>query len=202
MNKIDEFYKLDSSIKVFSKNYIQYVSDVIQSISLDEIQGFIEVLLKARNEGSCIYFIGNGGSAATASHFVNDISIGTNSKNKPFRAVSLCDNQAVITAIANDSGYKEVFSQQLEVLLEKGDVVVAISASGNSENILRAMSVAKQKHATTVGLTAFDGGKLRELADITVHVPTGDKEYGPAEDAHMVLDHLVSAYLMRFVKGQ
>ncbi len=202
MNKIDEFYKLDSSIKVFSKNYIQYVSDVIQSISLDEIQGFIEVLLKARNEGSCIYFIGNGGSAATASHFVNDISIGTNSKNKPFRAVSLCDNQAVITAIANDSGYKEVFSQQLEVLLKKGDVVVAISASGNSENILRAMSVAKQKHATTVGLTGFDGGKLRELADITVHVPTGDKEYGPAEDAHMVLDHLVSAYLMRFVKGQ
>ncbi len=202
MNKIDEFYKLDSSIKVFSKNYIQYVSDVIQSISLDEIQGFIEVLLKARNEGSCIYFIGNGGSAATASHFVNDISIGTNSKNKPFRALSLCDNQAVITAIANDSGYKEVFSQQLEVLLKKGDVVVAISASGNSENILRAMSVAKQKHATTVGLTGFDGGKLRELADITVHVPTGDKEYGPAEDAHMVLDHLVSAYLMRFVKGQ
>ncbi len=163
MNKIDEFYKLDSSIKVFSKNYIQYVSDVIQSISLDEIQGFIEVLLKARNEGSCIYFIGNGGSAATASHFVNDISIGTNSKNKPFRALSLCDNQAVITAIANDSGYKEVFSQQLEVLLKKGDVVVAISASGNSENILRAMSVAKQKHATTVGLTGFDGGKLREL---------------------------------------
>ncbi len=202
MNKIDEFYKLDSSIKVFSKNYIQYVSDVIQSISLDEIQGFIEVLLKARNEGSCIYFIGNGGSAATASHFVNDISIGTNSKNKPFRALSLCDNQAVITAIANDSGFKEVFSQQLEVLLKKGDVVVAISASGNSENILRAMSVAKQKHATTVGLTGFDGGKLRELADITVHVPTGDKEYGPAEDAHMVLDHLVSAYLMRFVKGQ
>ncbi len=202
MNKIDEFYKLDSSIKVFSKNYIQYVSDVIQSISLDEIQGFIEVLLKARNEGSCIYFIGNGGSAATASHFVNDISIGTNSKNKPFRALSLCDNQAVITAIANDSGYKEVFSQQLEVLLKKGDVVVAISASGNSENILRAMSVAKQKHATTVGLTGFDGGKLRELADITVHVPTGDKEYGPAEDAHMVLDHLVSAYLMRFVKEE
>ncbi len=202
MNKIDEFYKLDSSIKAFSGNYVQYVSDVIQSISLDEIQGFIEVLLKARNEGSCIYFIGNGGSAATASHFVNDISIGTNSKNKPFRALSLCDNQAVITAIANDSGYKEVFSQQLEVLLKKGDVVVAISASGNSENILRAMSVAKQKHATTVGLTGFDGGKLRELADITVHVPTGDKEYGPAEDAHMVLDHLVSAYLMRFVKGQ
>jgi len=202
MNKIDALYKLDSSTKTFSKNYIQYVCDVIQSISLDEIQGFIEVLLKARNEGSCIYFIGNGGSAATASHFVTDIAIGTNSKNKPFRALSLCDNQAVITAIANDSGYKEVFSQQLEVLLKKGDVVVAISASGNSENILRAMSVAKQKHATTVGLTGFDGGKLREFADITVHVPTGDKEYGPAEDAHMVLDHLVSAYLMRFVKGQ
>ena len=112
----------------------------------------------------------------------------------------MCDNSAIITAIANDDGFDYIFSQQLEVLLKEGDAVVAISASGNSANLLNAFDVAKQKGATTVGLSAFDGGKLKNKADISVHVPTGKGEYGPAEDAHMILDHLISNYLMRFIK--
>jgi len=202
MNSIDKIYNENTKTQDFSHSYLNYVGDVLKKISLDEIAAFIEILLVTREKEASVYFIGNGGSAATASHFANDISIGTRSWDKPFRAVSLCDNKAIITAIANDDGFEKIFSQQLQVLLKKNDVVVAISASGNSVNLLEALKVAKQKGAITVGLTGFDGGKLRELADITVHVPTGDKEYGPAEDAHMVLDHLVSAYLMRFVKGQ
>jgi D-sedoheptulose 7-phosphate isomerase len=200
VNEIDEIYSEKLTIKDFSKSYLEYVSSVLGKISLDEIERFVESLLAARDRGSAIYFIGNGGSAATASHFANDIAIGTRLFDKPFRVMSLCDNQAVITAIANDDGYEQIFSRQLGVLLQKDDVVVAISASGNSENLLCAIKTAKQKGATTVGLTAFDGGTLRGVVDVSVHVPTNKGEYGPAEDGHMVLDHLVGSYLMRFVK--
>lgn len=202
MNKLDEIYSEKTTIKGFSKSYLEYVSSVLEKISLVEIERFIESLLAARERGSKVYFMGNGGSAATASHFANDIAIGTRSLEKPFRVISLCDNPAVITAIANDDGYENIFSQQLSVLLKKDDVVVAISASGNSKNLLIAIETAKQKGATTVGLTAFDGGKLKEMVDLSVHVPTNKGEYGPSEDGHMVLDHLIGSYLMRFVKDQ
>ena len=201
MNNIDQIYSESLSIKDYSKSYIDYLSSVLNNISLTDIEKFIEVLLEARERGSSIFFIGNGGSAATATHFANDIAIGTRTYQKPFRAISLCDNQAVITAIANDDGYEKIFSQQLQVLLKKQDVVVAISASGNSPNLLDAIDTAKKMNTITVGISAFDGGKMKEMVDISVHVPTEKGEYGPAEDAHMVLDHLVSNYLMRLVRN-
>ena len=201
MNKIDQIYSSSNSIKDYSRSYMQYLASVLKSISLTDIEKFVEVLLEARERGSSIFFIGNGGSAATASHFANDIAIGTRTYEKPFRAISLCDNQAVITAIANDDGYEKIFSQQLQVLLKKQDVVVAISASGNSPNLLDAIDTAKKMNTITVGISAFDGGKMKEMVDISVHVPTEKGEYGPAEDAHMVLDHLISNYLMRLVRS-
>ena len=201
MNNIDQIYSESLSIKDYSKSYIDYLSSVLSNISLTDIKKFIEVLLEARERESSIFFIGNGGSAATASHFANDIAIGTRTYKKPFRAISLCDNQAVITAIANDDGYEKIFSQQLQVLLKKQDVVVAISASGNSSNLIQAINTAKEMSAITVGISAFDGGKMKEMVDVSLHVPTGKGEYGPAEDAHMILDHLVSNYLMRLVKS-
>jgi len=200
-NKIDQIYSESLSINDFSKSYIDYLTSVLNSIALSDIEKFVEVLLEARERGSSIFFIGNGGSAATASHFANDIAIGTRTHEKPFRAISLCDNQSVITAIANDNGYEKIFSQQLKVLLKKGDVVVAISASGNSPNLIDAIDIAKNMSAITIGISAFDGGKMKEMVDFSVHVPTERGEYGPAEDAHMILDHLVSNYLMRLVKG-
>jgi D-sedoheptulose 7-phosphate isomerase len=201
MNNIDQIYSESLSIKDYSKSYIDYLSSVLSNISLTDIEKFVEALLEARERESSIFFIGNGGSAATASHFANDIAIGTRTYEKPFRAISLCDNQAVITAIANDDGYEKIFSQQLQVLLKKQDVVVAISASGNSPNLLDAIDTAKKMNTITVGISAFDGGKMKEMVDISVHVPTEKGEYGPAEDAHMVLDHLVSNYLMRLVRN-
>lgn len=183
----------------FSKTYKENLIDIIDGVSDREVSNFINILLTAREKKSTIYFIGNGGSASTASHFVNDLSIGTKSLVKPFRAVSLCDNHAVMTAIANDYGYEEVFSRQLDVLLKKDDVVVAISASGNSSNLINALNLAKDKMAVTVGLSAFDGGMLKKLADISVHVPTQKGAYGPAEDVHMMLDHLVTGYLTSVV---
>ena len=198
MNKIDEFYTKDPA--QFALSYIDYVASVFKAIDSREIEQFVQTILDARRSGVTLYFIGNGGSASTASHFANDLSFGTHSYDLPFRVFSLTDNQPAITAIANDYGYEEIFSRQLAVYGKEGDVVVGISASGNSPNILSAFSWAKKSGVKTVALTAFDGGKMREVADENVYVPTELKEYGPAEDAHMMLNHLVSAYLLRVIK--
>ena len=200
MNKIDQIYKSSSNVSEFSKSYFEYLGNVLSKISLHEIDNFVDLLLKARERNSTIFFIGNGGSAATASHFANDIAIGTRTEGKHFRVISLCDNQAVITAIANDDGYEKVFSQQLKVLLKEQDLVISISASGNSPNLIHAINTAKNMNATTIGISAFDGGKMKEIVDFSLHVPTEKGEYGPAEDAHMVIDHLVGNYLIRYVK--
>lgn len=197
MNNIDRIFTPDPV--AFASAYIEYLQSVLQKLNTAEIGRFVETLLDARRRGATIFFIGNGGSAATASHFANDISIGTNSYDQPFRAISLTDNVPIITAIGNDFGYEEIFVRQLRVLGQKGDVLVAISASGNSPNLLAAMAYAKQAGIKTVAITAFDGGKMKSAADEGIHVPTEPREYGPAEDVHMVIDHLVGAYLMRYV---
>jgi D-sedoheptulose 7-phosphate isomerase len=199
MNNLDRIFTTDPV--AFAAAYIKYLETVLKRIDTREIGRFIKTLLQARERGSTIFFIGNGGSAATASHFANDIAIGTNEYGTPFRAISLTDNVPMLTAIANDFGYDDVFVRQLRVLGKRGDVLVAISASGNSLNLLKAFEHAREAGIKTVGITAFDGGKMKTLADEGVHVPTEPKEYGPAEDAHMILDHLVGAYLMRFVKA-
>ena len=198
MNNLNKFDTKDPI--VFAASYIRYLGEVLDAINLNEIQQFINTLNVARKSGSTIFFIGNGGSAATASHFANDIAVGANRYEKPFRAISLTDNQAIITAIANDFGFEEIFSRQLMVLGKPGDVVVAISASGNSINLINAFTHAKKIGIKTVSITGFDGGKLKSMADEFIHIPTGYKEYGPAEDAHMVLDHLVSSYLIYSAK--
>jgi D-sedoheptulose 7-phosphate isomerase len=198
-NTLDRIFTLDAV--EFARQYLGYVQSVLKGISPAEVGRFVQTLLKARSRGSSIFFIGNGGSAATASHFANDLAVGTNAYDKPFRAQSLTDNVAMITALGNDFGYEEIFVRQLRVLGKRDDVLVAISASGNSPNLLRAFEHAKSAGITTVAITAFDGGQLKASADEGIHVPTGPKEYGPAEDAHMVLDHLVGAYLMRYVKN-
>lgn len=198
LNNIEKMFSADPA--VFAESYLEYLIKILKGIDTREIGRFVTTLLDARDRGATVFFIGNGGSASTASHFANDLAIGTRSYDRPFRVVSLTDNNAVITAIGNDHGYEEVFSRQLQVLGKEGDVIVAISASGNSANLIRAFDVARTLGITTVAITAFDGGLMKQIADHGVHVPTEAREYGPAEDAHMVLDHLVGAYLTNFVK--
>jgi D-sedoheptulose 7-phosphate isomerase len=198
MNNIDRFFTADPI--AFAQSYLKHLQSVLQHIDTAEIGRFIETLLDARKRGATIFFIGNGGSAATASHFANDLAFGTNDYDQPFRVISLNDNVPVLTALGNDFGYEEIFVRQLRVYGKKGDVLVGISASGNSPNLIRAFDYALSAGIKSVAITAFDGGKMKAMADEGIHVPTEPKEYGPAEDAHMVLDHLVGAYLMRFIK--
>lgn len=199
MNNIDRFFSPDPA--AFADAYIKYLQSVLEGIEVKEIARFVETLLEARERGSTVFFVGNGGSAATASHFANDLAFGTNDYEKPFRVISLTDNVPVLTALGNDFGYEEIFVRQLRVLGRPGDVLVGISASGNSPNLIRTFDYANSAGIKTVAITAFDGGRMKAMASEGIHVPTGPKEYGPAEDAHMVLDHLVGAYLMRYVKA-
>jgi len=198
MNKIDKIYSED--IVQFSKLYFDYLKEIFDKIDLTEIKKFVELLMAARERGATIFFAGNGGSAATASHFANDLAFGTKEYDKPFRVVSLTDNVPVLTALGNDYGYGEIFIRQLKIYGKRGDVIVGISASGNSQNLIAVFEYAMGVDISTVSLTAFDGGKMKEMADYTVHVPTLKDEYGPAEDVHMILDHLVGSYLMRVIK--
>ena len=163
------------------------------------VEAFIWLLLAARESGNTVFFIGNGGSAATASHFANDISIGTRTGDKkPFRAVSLTDNVAVMTALANDEGYENVFVQQLVSFLQPEDVVIGISTSGNSPNVLRAIELGNRVGAKTVGLTGFDGGQLGSIVDYHIHVPSDCIEQ--VEDIHLVLEHLICTVLRQRMK--
>ena len=198
MNNIDRIFTKDPV--AFAGAYLEYLKSMLSRIDNSEIGRFIETLLDARKRVATIFFIGNGGSAATASHFANDLAYGTNDYDQPFRAISLADNVPVLTALGNDFGYEDIFLRQLQVLAKKGDVLVGISASGNSANLVKAFDYALSVDIKTVAITAFDGGKIKTLANEGIHVPTEPQEYGPAEDAHMVLDHLVSAYLMRLIK--
>ena len=200
MNNIDKFFNKDA--KKFAYEYFSYISNIFRAIDSNEIKNFIDSLLTAREIGASIFFIGNGGSASTATHFANDLAVGTNSYFKPFRAISLTDNQAVITAIGNDFGFEEVYTRQLQLLGKPGDLVVGISASGNSRNLIRAFEYAKLNQIKTFAITAFNGGSMKLIADGGIHVPTEAGEYGPAEDAHLILVHLVANYLMRLVKHE
>ena len=197
MHQIEKIYEASASTKQFAELYLDYLSGILKKLDTQAIGQCMEWILEARERGAQIFFIGNGGSAATASHMANDIGVGTRSKSKPFRALALTDNIASISAIANDYSYEEIFSKQLEIFAQKGDLLIAISASGNSPNILRGVERAKSLGLKTIGLTGFDGGKLRTMCDLNLHVPSTKGEYGPVEDVHMIFDHLMGAYLMQ-----
>ncbi len=139
--------------------------------------------------------MGNGGSAATASHMANDFSVGLKLRDiRNFNVQSLSDNTPVCSAIANDIGYENVFYAQLKHKLKPQDVVIAISCSGNSENIIKASRYAKEVGASLIGMTGFDGGELKALSDVNFHIKTDQGEYGLVEDAHMILDHVIYNY--------
>ena len=194
-NRLEQLFRERPAADDFARGYLDYLSEVLTQLDVGAVAAFADALLDARRRGARIFFLGNGGSAATASHFVNDIAVGCGSWEPPFRAIGLTDNVAVLTALANDYAYTDIFVRQLQTQMEAGDVVVAISVSGNSPNVVAAVEYANGNGAFTVGLTGFDGGRLGELARLVVHAPTNDGEYGPAEDVHMIVDHLVAAYL-------
>lgn len=174
-----------------------YLSDLQMTLGMLPIQPIervIRELERARNEGRHVFIFGNGGSASTASHFICDLAKNTRHEGGALvKAVGLSDNMALMTAYGNDEGYESVFAQQLSNLVAKDDVVIAISTSGNSPNVLRAIELARTAGARTIALTGATGGKLAALSDINVHVPSQRIEH--VEDVHLVLEHMITARL-------
>lgn len=182
------------------KEYIAHEIDVLQKLDVDAISDAINLLEETRANDTTVYIFGNGGSASTASHFQNDFNKGVSEPiEKKYRFCCLNDNVSTLMAIANDNGYENIFIQQLENKLRPGDVVVAISGSGNSENVVRAVKYAKEQGNKIIGLTGYSGGKLKELADVSLHVPVNSMQI--TEDIHMVLDHLMMSVLYKEVCG-
>ena len=171
----------------------QYVSEVhglLDNLPLDAIDQTVGELQAARLEGRQVFIFGNGGSASTATHFVCDLAKNTKRKGIPhFRAIGLTDNMAEFSAYANDEGYDNVFLQPLTNLLELGDIAIGISASGNSENVIRAIEYAREMGSTTIGFTGFDGGKLAQVVDINLHVNCARCEQ--VEDLHLMFEHMI-----------
>jgi len=182
----------------FIEAYFRTLTDVIALLPRAELAKAMEVLEDARAQGRRVFIAGNGGSAATASHMANDFVKGVaKGGGAGLQAISLADNVALVTAIANDEDYREVFAGQLDALGRPGDVLIAISGSGNSPNIVRAVEVAQRLGIRTIGFLGMNGGKVATMTDVTVVVPSDD--YGPIEDVHMAFDHLITAYLRRGV---
>lgn len=193
MKSIEQLFKKTFDIQRFSKGYFSYLFNLLNQLDTRAIAAFIEELEAARKFQNTVFFIGNGGSASTALHMVNDLnqSSPTCDDDLPLRSLALTDNIVEMTAIANDSGYKNLYVYQLRIHYRSGDKLVAISASGNSPNVINAAEWVKKQGGTVIGLVGFDGGRLKDICDIAIHVKTPKGEYGPVEDTHIILGHLV-----------
>lgn len=173
------------------KNYFEKEIATIRALNLDEINKAINAIMETRERGGIIYTMGNGGSAATASHMVCDFAKGAseNLGEKKFLFECLCDNIPILMAIANDISYDDVFTFQLEKKLQAKDLIIAISGSGNSKNVIKAVEYAKSVGTPIIGISGYNGGKLRTLSDYTMHVNVDDMQI--AEDIHMIFDHMM-----------
>ena len=184
--------ELERSIGSYFKSFLS----LVRQIDVAAVARVVNRLDAARRRGSTIYVAGNGGSAATASHWVNDLGKATkNSDHEPMRVMSLSDNVSWVTALANDEGYERVFSGQLENFARSGDVLIVISASGNSPNLLRAVELAQRRELETIALVGFDGGALKGMVDDHIWLPTPKGAYGLVESAHGMLCHAVTLCL-------
>jgi D-sedoheptulose 7-phosphate isomerase len=182
------------------QDYFNRLKETIDRIDITKLEKAVDILLKVREEGKTTYIFGNGGSASNASHIAGDFLKGISyGLEKRFRVHCLNDNMAATTAITNDLTYDEVFVEQLMTFLNPGDVVIGISGSGNSTNVLKAMTWAKEHGAHTIGVTGFKGGKLINIADLTLLAPINDMEI--TEDLHIIFFHAIKQFILKKIKG-
>jgi len=181
------------SVEQILTGYFQAFAGFLDEQFIGTLERIIHLLCAARDRGATIYIAGNGGSAATASHWVNDLGKATKCNgHPPMRVMSLSDNISWLTALANDEGYERVFSGQLENFAHPGDVLIVISASGDSPNLIEAVKLARERGMNTLGLLGFDGGALKNQVDEALWLPTEKGAYGLVESAHVLLCHILT----------
>lgn len=188
--------KIHSPSKQIAATFLREFGELLQRVNLDAVERIYQILRSARDNGATVYLAGNGGSAATAAHWVNDLGKGAKESCRlPLRVMSLSDNVSWLTALANDEGYERVFAGQLENFAKANDVLVVLSASGNSANLLRAVEMARARKLKTIGFLGFDGGALKNMVDEVVLLPTPKGAYGLVESGHDLLCHILTACL-------
>jgi D-sedoheptulose 7-phosphate isomerase len=184
------------SVIDFLESYRTRLNNLLDSIEIEMLESIIAAMVNAFKNGNTMYVVGNGGSAATASHIQADFQFFVRyfTDFRP-KVVALTDNVPLITAISNDHSYDDVFVEQMKGMFNKGDLLLAISASGNSPNVVKAVEYANGLGGKTIAFCGFTGGKLKEISDMPLYTPNKDKDYGPIEDLHMILDHVLVNYL-------
>ena len=180
--------------------YLRHEIETIQALNVEEINRALNLLREAFERESTIYIFGNGGSSSTASHYQNDFNKGVSEHTeKKFNFLCLNDNVATVMAVANDIGFEEVFRFQLKGHLKPGDNVIAISGSGNSKNVINAVEYAKEQGSAIIGITGYNGGKLKPLSDVSLHAPVNSMQI--TEDIHMIFDHLMMSIFYKTMAG-
>lgn len=175
--------------------YFSTVQELLSKVPFAAVDQVVKTLISANRAGQTVFICGNGGSASTATHFGCDLAKRPIVAGQPrYRVIPLTDNNALMTALSNDIGYEVVFSEQLIPLVREGDVLIGISGSGNSKNVLKAVEVAKAAGATTIGFSGYDGGKLAPAVDISVHIPSFNMAM--VEDVHLMLEHAICERLL------
>ncbi len=190
-------------IQQLSREYFNEVKKILDKISLENIEKIANIIHDAYKNERHIFIMGNGGSAANASHFACDLAKGTlhptdTQRIKRFKVTALTDNVASMTAWGNDLSYEHIFSEQLKNLAGEGDVVIGISASGNSPNILKAIKLAREFRAITIGLAGFDGGELAKIVDAAIVVEV--RRYDMSEDIHLMLAHIITRHFLELLR--
>lgn len=184
------------TIQEYARQYFEGIRSNIEEIDPEQLEAITGEFRRAWREGRRIFLLGNGGSASTASHMATDLGKGTAQPGVPrFKVISVTDNMSMVTAYANDLSYEDVFVEQLKNHLEPGDVVVGITGSGNSPNVLKAIRWARESGAVTVGFIGFGGGKLASMVDH--QITFSSKNYGVVEDLHLSLNHILSQFFHR-----
>ncbi|OGG20025.1 hypothetical protein A3D03_06330 [Candidatus Gottesmanbacteria bacterium RIFCSPHIGHO2_02_FULL_40_13] len=198
--------KNNQDLSRFIADYRTELNEALSLLDIAQVRKVLEILLGAYHSGRKVFIMGNGGSASNASHFACDIGKGTlkrvyDRKEKRFKVYSLTDNVAQITAFANDLNYDDIFFQQLQNLVEKGDVVIALSGSGNSRNIIKALQYAKKQQVKTIGILGFmNGGKAAKLVDLPIIIKSN--KYGICEDIQLILNHIIISWMALVKDGK
>ena len=182
----------------FLLSYKEKLSNLFDSIDNNILESVISQMITTFKNGKKLYVVGNGGSAATASHLQADFQFFVRyfTEFRP-KVVALTDNIPLMTAISNDNSYEDVFVEQMKGMFNKGDLLLAISASGNSPNVVKAVEYAKDLGSKTIAFCGFTGGKLKKIADFPIYTPNKNKDYGPVEDIHMILVHMLINFIVK-----
>lgn len=199
MSYIDKLSLNNKNIASFADSYFKNLTETFKNLDKRSIIKLERELLEVRKKNSTLYVFGNGGGAATAMTMANDLGFDVLKKTnkKTFKIISLNDNSSVVTAIANDTGYDNIFLNQLKIHFKKNDKILIFSASGNSKNLVDAAKWVKKKRGKVISILGFDGGKLKKISNLAVHIKSIKGDYGPVEDIQLIINHILAHWFQK-----